>query len=473
MASLRDPSVDRTEWLDGLRGIAAAVVFIDHGFLGAVHWPFRSYWAEPASENRRLMQLPPFRILFAARSMVALFFVISGYAISINLLRARRLKAAQLSSNQNVSFHNRVGSAITRRIFRIYLPVLIIATVSQVFFFMNLFTWNFGASVQGLEPWTAPWRHVMYLLGYMADAINPLALQHNEGLNAQLWTMPVEFRGSCVVYLLITGMAHWRPRTRFAALGMVTCYFLWYGMWDTFTFIAGLLLAELKVADEENCHYGDDGGQAGMELPLTQSSNTKKQQKKSASETGGRKGLNIAVFSLGAYFLCLSDEEVLPFGYNFLTPLQPYHWHSLDEFNINWSSNISWKAIGAVLTIYGISNSSSPSSSSKGYSFLQNCLSAPTARYLGKISFSLYLIHQSVYHLWLMPIVNLIWSSLASSPYPGPIEAPEKNPFAFCMMWVGMFAILGPVTFWLADLYTRYVDAKCVDLARKLEKRFV
>ncbi|QKX56948.1 uncharacterized protein TRUGW13939_04056 [Talaromyces rugulosus] len=467
MASHRDPSVGRTKWLDGLRGIAAAIVFIDHGFLGAVQWPFRSYWAEPTSENRRLMQLPPFRILFAARSMVALFFVISGYAISINLLRAR------LNGNHNLSFYSRVGSAITRRIFRIYLPVLIIVTVSQVLFFMDLFTWDFGAAVQGVEPWTAPWRHVIYLLGYMSDAINPLALQHNEGLNAQLWTMPVEFRGSCVVYLLITGMARWRPRTRFAALGLITCYFLWYGMWDTFTFIAGLLLAELKVADEENHHYEDYEGQAVMGLPLPQSSNTKKQQRKGDPEKGSWKVPNLAIFSLGTYLLCLSDEEVLPFGYSFLTPFQPYHWHNLDEFNINWSSNISWKAIGAVLTIYGISNSSSPSSSYEGYSFLQRRLSTPVAQYLGKISFSLYLIHQSVYHLWLMPIVNLIWSSLASSPYPGPIEAPEKNPFAFFMMWVGMYAILAPVTFWLSDLYTRYVDVKCVDLARKLEKHFV
>jgi hypothetical protein len=245
-------------------------------------------------------------------------------------------------------------------------------------------------------------------------------------------------------------------------------------MWDTFTFIAGLLLAELKVADEENHHYDDYEGQAVMGLPLPQSSSTKKQQRKGDPEKGSWKVSNLAIFSLGTYLLCLSDEEVLPFGYSFLTPFQPYHWHNLDEFNINWSSNISWKAIGAVLTIYGISNSSSPSSSSyEGYSFLQRRLSTPVAQYLGKISFSLYLIHQSVYHLWLMPIVNLIWSSLASSPYPGPIEAPEKNPFAFFMMWVGMYAILAPVTFWLSDLYTRYVDVKCVDLARRLEKHFV
>lgn len=152
--------------------------------------------------------------------------------------------------------------------------------------------------------------------------------------------MLVGFRSPYVVYLLVTGMARWRPRTRFVALGMITCYFLWYGMWNTFTFIAGLLLAELKT-----------------------------------SEKGSQKVLNLAIFSLGAYLLCLSDEEVIPFGYNFLTPLQPYHWHNLDEFNINWSSNISWMAIGAVLTIYSISNSSSPSSSSEGYSFLQSRLS--------------------------------------------------------------------------------------------------
>lgn len=58
----------QTLWLDGLRGVAAAIVAIFHakelepesifGFLS------RSFWDDPPEQNRRFIQLPPVYWIF-------------------------------------------------------------------------------------------------------------------------------------------------------------------------------------------------------------------------------------------------------------------------------------------------------------------------------------------------------------------------------------------------------------------------
>jgi peptidoglycan/LPS O-acetylase OafA/YrhL len=230
----------RTNWLDGLRGIAAAIVAFDHLFMSDVWHPFVSFWADPPGENRHVIQLPPIRILFAAHGMVTLFMVISGYAISISLLKDRN----------SPQFLERVSSAIVGRVFRIYLPILVTASLAQLLFFFDLFNWksdeDFLADFH--QPWTNPGTHIKYLLNFMADSINIIAFEYHGSLNGQLWTMPLEFRGSNVVYLLIVGLSAWQAKSRLYILLIIAAFFLWYGNWDTFGFIWGLWLAERAIA---------------------------------------------------------------------------------------------------------------------------------------------------------------------------------------------------------------------------------
>lgn len=51
--------MDRTKYLDSLKGLTAVIVAFDRLFLNDLNLPFRSYWAEPASKNRVWLQLPP------------------------------------------------------------------------------------------------------------------------------------------------------------------------------------------------------------------------------------------------------------------------------------------------------------------------------------------------------------------------------------------------------------------------------
>jgi len=430
--------MDRTTWIDGLRGIAAAIVATDHYFMGGVlDSAFLSYWADPPEENRRLIQLPPIRLLFAAHAMVPLFLVISGYAISINLLKLRKSNPAD--------FVRRLSSAVTRRIFRIYLPVFVITVISQILYFCNIFNWTFGDdALWGRKPWTAPWLHITFVFRYMIDNMNIINFQGNPGLNGQLWTMPLEFRGSCIVYITVLGLAFWRPQLRRIAIASLAAYWFYFGQWDIFAFLSGLYLAEIRII---SLSQTDDS----VNLPF--------HIRKSWAPNLNFKGIDFALiqavvcFTFGFWLVCLSDDGFLPPGYQFLECFESSRWEG------DWAilSKI-WKTVGSLLVVYGISQSPA----------LQKPLDSRPIQYLGKISFSLYLVHQTVYHLVRDPVLGILWYVATGESYPGTMEAStHTGPFAFS--WLVGFAIMTVINLYVAHFYTKFVDERCVQIAKKID----
>ncbi|RAH70406.1 acyltransferase family protein [Aspergillus aculeatinus CBS 121060] len=441
---------DRIQWLDGLRGIAAAIVAFDHYFMSDVWHPFVSFWAEPPEANRHLVQLPPIRILFSAHSMVTLFMVISGFAISVSLLKARH----------SPQFLPRVTSAIVRRLFRIYLPVVVLATLSQILFFFDLYHWTFDEGfLDGLQPWTSPWDHIKWLCGYMADSINVIAFEYRGGLNGQLWTMPLEFRGSNVVYLLTVGLSAWRPKLRLWALPLLAGFFLWAGNWDIFGFIWGLWLAEraINTTSVASAMADDDlDDEEKLSRPSCSTAQCRFRSSLRKLFTLSRM-ITFLTFVVGYYLLCLGSDGQLPRGYQFLAALQPAKWK--DRWEIyHWC----WKSVGAACLVYAIAQSP----------WLQRPLNTRPVQYLGKISFSLYLLHETIYQLWRNPLRDFVYLLASGNPYLTSAEALRDDPFAFHVAWWGSGIILGAVVVLASHYYTIYVDNKCVTLAKRLERWF-
>ncbi|KAF5860616.1 hypothetical protein ETB97_001320 [Aspergillus alliaceus] len=436
--------MERTKWLDGLRGVAAAIVAFDHFFMGEIWHPFVSFWAEPPEGNRRFVQLPPIRVLFSAHAMVTLFMVISGYAISINILKSR----------PSPQFYTRISSAVLRRVFRIYLPVLVIATISQFLFFFDLYHWTFDEGLlKGLKPWTSPWSHIKWLFLFLSDSMNIMAYTYSGNFNGQLWTMPVEFRGSNVTFLLIMGLAAWRPKIRLWFLPFFAIYFLWYGLWDLFSFIWGLWLAEKSVATTPTEIDDDDDSE---KLPLFPfSPNNWKHRLLSRKNFTVARITTALSFLAGYHLLCLGDDGHLSPGYQFLAAIQPSKWNN-DWGVIHWA----WKCVGAALLVYAINESR----------LLQRPFNTRPVQYLGKISFSLYLVHQAIYQMWRNPLRDYLWVLATGTPWPGSVEAPVQDAVAFHVAWWASGVILGTVVLYAAHYWTIYVDNRCVALTKRVEK---
>jgi peptidoglycan/LPS O-acetylase OafA/YrhL len=329
-------------------------------------------------------------------------------------------------------------------------------------YFCNALQWKAADNwLGGLKPLTAPWAHVRYVLSrivHLLDISNhqlDINFDRNRPdmrtINYQLWTMPVEFRGSCVVYLLILTFSFWRPQPRYLALAGVAMYWFYMGHWDLFAFAAGILLAERHVASES-----EPEGEVALSYSCSPFESPKpitKAWNKFRENIHFQQLPTLVSFMLGMYFLCMCGTDRLAREYQWLAVARSPEWDNVEMMPR------CWRSVGAVLTIYAISKSA----------LLQRPLNSRPLQYLGKISFPLYLVHPTVYLLLKWPVRDFLWWAVARTSYPGSIEA-SKHALPFYIAWIGTMLVLGVVMVIASELWSRFVDLKCLGLARKFEK---
>ena len=168
--------------LDALRGIAALMVVINHFVLvGPLWWVPRS----------------PLRVLALGHEAVILFFILSGFVLTL-----------QLMSDRRVTYRDYV----IRRICRIYLPYLCV-----------LFAAFSAISLINMEPvdWAGSWfndiwtgsfsgrevlDHVLFIGQYKANRVLPV-----------IWSLIYEMRISLAMPLVVIGVSRFSARTCLAA----------------------------------------------------------------------------------------------------------------------------------------------------------------------------------------------------------------------------------------------------------------
>ncbi|OCL13620.1 hypothetical protein AOQ84DRAFT_372009 [Glonium stellatum] len=438
MASLQfSQQRGRELWLDGLRGIAALIVASNHLIIGHIDAGFRSFWHEPADENRLIIQLPPLRILFAPQAMVSLFMVISGFSISITIIAKRDRGGA------GKSFVNKLASSAFRRIFRLYIPVVMIATLTQIIWFLNLYNWYFPETMTGgTKPWTSPWSHFLFLVNYLLDGLNIIDLKNNVGLNDHLWTIPIELRGSFVTYITILGLSTLRPTIRPRVVFLMATYFLWYAQWPIFGFLAGLFVAEMNSLSRlaPDCAKHDIEAQEKADLP----------------RRNKMKFMGALLFGLGLYLMCIPpfpyEDQWTP-GYQFLGLLTPLRWGHVE------TQQFCWRTVGASMVVLGINRLGQ----------IQQWLNTEPIQFLGRISFAMYIIHQLVYRMIRDTILTGIWGIFREDNYM--VTKGAGQPLLFWAMWIITAMSLGALVIFLSAHFAKLVDDKAVGWAYAIEEK--
>jgi peptidoglycan/LPS O-acetylase OafA/YrhL len=93
-------------------------------------------------------------------------------------------------------------------------------------------------------------------------------------------------------------------------------------------------------------------------------------------------------------------------------------------------------------------------------------------QYLGRISFALYLLHETIYELWRNPLRDLIYSMMSGKEYGSSGVAVGADPFSFHVAWWTTGVLLGVVVVGVSHFYTIYVDDWCVAFAKKVDRWF-
>lgn len=194
--------------LDGLRGVAALIVFFSH-FVGFIK-------VNPFITN---LQHSPFRILWHGEGAVYLFFVLSGLVLSKSLIRKKQP----------------FSSYIVKRIFRIY-P----AYYFSIFLSIVLIHFYEPNNMKGLSEWA----QTFWLNPFNLETIGKhLVLIYNLNtrlLNPVIWTLVVEMKMSLFIPFFIFLMQ--KIKLKYAELYLLGLSFLLSLIFQFFFFLPHFIL---------------------------------------------------------------------------------------------------------------------------------------------------------------------------------------------------------------------------------------
>ncbi|HTA15756.1 MAG TPA: acyltransferase [Solirubrobacteraceae bacterium] len=201
--SLEGQRVGRVHALDGLRGLAAVVVVLHHALLASAPSLASVYGAAPPSSLRTvewLLAYTPLHIVWAGQEFVVVFFVLSGFVLSLPAVHGKRQP---------------VASYYPSRLLRLYVPVwgaLGFAAIVHVAVRHRM--------LDGASFWLNNHSQALTLAGLTREA-TLLTGAGDWAFTTVLWSLRWEVVFSLALPLLLWAMVRMRPR--FSWLVVIFC----------------------------------------------------------------------------------------------------------------------------------------------------------------------------------------------------------------------------------------------------------
>ncbi|KAF2121741.1 acyltransferase 3 [Lophiotrema nucula] len=428
---LSDPNhvVRPTDFLDGMRGYAAFAVFFCH-FAIPAHPKIHTAWGggHGNGDDHWIGQLPILRLVMSGQMCVFLFFVISGFSISLKPLKLAR-------RGQYASLFDSLFSATFRRALRLYLPC--VAALLITLFLITFGAFNFADSIRTPETWPFPgdpiegphiykknwkqWRNFIKCLLAWVDPLNRLVLPETMPYGVQLWTIPVELKCSMITWIAILGTAKCTSKVRVWTITGLAVYFHMQQHPEVPLFLAGTVLAELHLIRQEK--YPKKPKETTLQKARDFTVFIIGLWLASYPRHGGRKSPFTAVLWVIAKHI-VGDKGKLPLYF--------------------------WTTIAATLLVWIVDRSQ----------FLQDMFTTPVGRYLGKVSFPLYCVHMFLVNWFGYRLILFLWSTFGNDTI-----------FTYEIGVIGGFFLMIPPCLWVGDIFMRAVDTPCVNLTRYIEQR--
>jgi peptidoglycan/LPS O-acetylase OafA/YrhL len=472
--------IHATSYLDGLRGVAALIVLHSH-FLTNWFYPLRSGYLSSETDIH-ILQLPIIRLFYAGRASVAIFFVISGFVLSYKPLQLLR-------NGEQGKVLQTLGSSVFRRSFRLWIPIIVGTFISAVLACYNLYT-PVPSRGELIPPVFPTWQEQMWhWWGDLCQFSFPWKGAGVDGngaagfvYNGHLWTIPVEFYGSIVVFVTVLGLSGVNRGKGWMGIAVGTglvWYAIWGGRWDVGLFLGGVVLAEWSLINSPE-----------KGLPLHRSpSNVNLDSLSKRNETSGlariarkllaalhllthpslrlltffKTPLNLALLPTSLFLLSYAGESASPGHFHdFLIPYTPEMWES-----VNLGREHYWLTLGALLLLFTLTNSPA----------LQRPFNSRFAQYLGDISYSLYIVHGMVLFTlgtflqerWTGAVGTEQWVDNGAGELVEEVVTQECEAGQWWKSLLGCAVVNWVVVFWCADLFWRGVDGRVPGWGRWVE----
>lgn len=320
--------------LEGLRGLAALTVVLAHALF--VYFPFLTNRRQPyegavsRSWVDSFLNTPPFNLLLIADTAVIIFFVLSGYVLTLKF------------------FENRDTGVIQAAAIRRY-PRLILPAAASVFFAWTLLSLGLMANQQAPQLDLAGWPIHYYnqpktFLDALTAAFVYVPFTGETFFNGPLWSIQVEFLGSMLLFAAFALFGR-------HSLILTTLFFLFIG--KMLSGNGSGLLFYIAILGGALLH------------PMT-------------SWLRASPIVSAAAVALGL-FLSATDHTT---SYAWLTKLPLPNLNPVLP-NLNANTTMFWQTVGSWVLVCGVIGCRP---------FANFCGSAIPA-YLGRISFAIYLLH--------------------------------------------------------------------------------
>ncbi|KAI9900285.1 hypothetical protein N3K66_004547 [Trichothecium roseum] len=428
---IRPAKVGPTAYLDGMRGLAALFVYFCHytyqAFIIAESWGC-------GDNNFHILKLPFLRLFYQGPPAVCVFFVISGYALCYKPLKQAR-------NRQFADFAGTMSSMTFRRFIRLYVPTTISTFMIVCLLRMGAYdlTRDFATDrtfhknimephLRPMESAYAQWIDWFWSMWRFIHVWDWAPHGGSTDYDVHLWTIPIEFRCSLYLFLVILGSARLQTKFRWLVVGGVTWFTYRNSRWEFTLFLAGFFLAELD-------HI------RGAHIPQSPLPQDEKNVKKSNSQL---KSFFWGLASiLALYLMCQPDGrgEITP-GWIWLDSQIPSWWGE-ERFRY-------WQGAGAILFVLSVGFSKT----------WQKFFNTGIVQYFGKLSYALYLMHGPAMHC-----VGYHFEAWAYS-----VTGVEGYWFNAGWCLGACFCI--PTVIWWADIFWRAVDIPTVKFGRWVETKF-
>jgi peptidoglycan/LPS O-acetylase OafA/YrhL len=298
-----------------------------------------------------------------------------------------------------------LGSSIVRRPFRLFLPglpVMLIAALHRTFniYYINLEreTWWSNGLISDQLYAVKEWLIILWrpLLG---QRITPTYAP-------QLWTLPVELRGSLMVFMVTMMGAKMKPAVRIAAVTLFALdAFIHQGQTDVALFLTGFIMADIR-------HFR---ATLPRPPPMVQRVLTV---------------VSYVALVTAVFLVIWSTRPGQALSIKYVSAL------SADRLQ----QQVLVETIAAVMLLFAM----------ESLPTVQKAFNTPLSRYLGDVSFAIYLVHWVVLY--------------GVGKYT--IHSLRDMGFSNLSSWAMATGMEFAITFWFSDWYWRMVDLKSSKVAR-------
>jgi peptidoglycan/LPS O-acetylase OafA/YrhL len=380
---------------------------------------------QPAADPKtapHLFQLPFFRLAVGGRSAVAIFFLVTGYVNSIGPISKSR------AGNHDAAFHGIARSALARS-GRLILPTMIATVISWIMAQTNAYHMTKHVDAQWIrQGWHRQEPTLWMAITSLFRAQMETWVIGWDEYDGTQWTLHLFLEGAFLVYTTMLATVLVRPKARFIIYGVMYAYFWQVGKELTVGSIKGINIVTGMFVAELHNHFKDSATSV-LPAPIP------------------------AIMIVCGMFMAGFPQDSFQNTRWSQTMATIMHSLTAEKTDIRRY----WDHLGAATVLLGVFFSKNA----------RKVLTSPVFNFLGRVSFPVYLLHNTFIKTVLTWMIYLPSAMNPPRNEKGEMQDLQRASIPHMLVAIAVFYY---ILYRSASLWVKHVDPICANLTNAATK---